>query len=291
MNQLLEPAVLIPLIVAILAIAATYHIAIKSKSMARPKLDVLLGRHRLSARFRKPIAIIFGVPPSKKNDWFVFPIPVEIGGGSHPIDSIWVQFSYPKGRDFSRISHAFKTDESGAPKGGRRRVVDAAKRTFVEYEWDNVRADQYYCLNDFVVYHKSEINSISENPLSPLNLEEITISIRANNLKARKYSILFYTVWSNDLTELARAVGTVGFESRHHRKKNTITVTGCDLTKRQWTPPLIRFWRSRLLLCQTNFDYEKSEKGYAFAEEEGFEVQSVDFVPLRFIAEEVKPGT
>ncbi len=264
------------IVTSLVGVATAYHIAVRTGAYLQPSLKLRFGYPVSNKIYRTPIAFLIGVPRTVTRDYCVIPFPVELDSGSAPVKNVHVQFSYPPGRDLSRLNALKSVYKDCAYDGCNRRTIPFGKHTMVYYELPDVRRNQPNTILEMLVFHRDEIQASTTDP-SVVNFDEISILVRAENHKGIDQFILVCAVWSDTLEDLQNAAQAVAIAAR---KKRGLFVIHAKSPGFFFLPQPHRIWLKSLLLCQVNITHADKNVAISSGLDGSATFQTMDFLPV-----------
>ncbi len=258
----MDVGILLTLVGIVFAAAVAYHLAHLQGALRRPRLRIHIGASPAKHRwFHKATwAVLYGVPRrSAKFYSFPFPLLFENTGGA-PLKNVWIQISYPTGRDASRV-----WDSAGAPRdnglGRRRTTTPANERVFVEYEIPLIRPGHGEGLVDPVVYQDIELgqasssgrNDVCQGEPSELSvvIDEIRFYVSAENYRPVSGRVWLLATHAKNIDELEALTPKAAEMLSIRARWRVITRSPGSW---YWLPPPLWLWTRRILLHQIECD-------------------------------------
>lgn len=273
----MEPAITASIATAIAAALVAYHIAIRQGTFLHPSLQLRVGPHTTRNKYRKPIAVVFGIPRTVCHEYFVLSLPVVLDGGSEPTKSVYIEFSLPPSLDPTRLPEYACAYRWNMPAGCSHRAIRLGGRTLVNFEIPLLRRNHPATLFAVLVIHRDEVSPRLADPKT-IPFEELSIQVRAENHRGLEQSFLICSTWSDSPEELQGVAPIVAIGARLRRNNFVIQAKAPGFF---FLPVPHQIWMKRLLLCQIKITNRDSKIAISSCDDDGAVYQHMDFLPVQ----------
>lgn len=215
----METGVIIAIIgagIALLGLAAAYHIAIRSGQFRRGTLHVGIGMGKSSEQEAwRPWLVVLGIPPSSA-DFAIVTIPFSFENvGSGSLEDIWLQVTYPSVLDARVAAELFRPDYV-------RKVEVLQQKMFSEHDISLSRPGDIHVVFDQVAYQKTgrvldwqlqrpyeEDKRAIASGSSMGNPTKVEVHIRSRDSRPDHFSFWLAAVNSRSMEDLEQISGTL----------------------------------------------------------------------------------
>ena len=189
------------LVLAAVAVLATYHVAKRAGTFARPELEVTAGSTSPRAKGEAtPSGFVYGVP-LEPVDRYLIEWPIHLQNiGEAPISNVTVQISYDR-----TLSTLYPHPDSGEQHGVSRRVLNADEFVSVTYDVGDLQLDGSAVLPDFVYFDPGRATS---GEPAKYALTYVRYIVRAANIREQAGGFWFVCITSESFDELVSSFGS-----------------------------------------------------------------------------------
>jgi len=271
----------------LVGVIVAYHIAFRQGVFSTAKLRVILGGIPPEVkRYKKPWALLYGLPARKANHYaFCLPIILE-NRGNAPIKDVWIQISYPRGRDSSACK--LEPNIYEIPGGVTRTARNVGDRALVEFNIPSIRPRDSMGIADLIVYSCNEFEkkrqsgsngkTTDETLTHKFVIDQVRIYVHAENHKKSHIRAWLVAAISEDIGELESISGIVGKEL--YKLDKPLFMINAKPGSFIWLPPPVKLWTRRINLHQLGVHHMKDDIAIDVPGESMATFQTADVLPI-----------